>query len=74
MMLTNTWRSSIKATYPYYEAQIPLMGYHMFDFSVNKDVNTLRGMVDRGYNATVTSLIDAGLIASEARKKNPYRI
>jgi len=74
MMLTNTWRSSVKATYPYYEAQIPLMGYHMFDFSVNKDVNTWRGMVDRGYNATVTSLIDAGLVVGEAIKKNPYRI
>jgi len=46
----------------------------MFDFSVNKDVNTWRGMVDRGYNATVTSLIDAGLIAGKYEKKNPYRI
>ncbi len=40
MMLTNTWRSSVKATYAYHEVQIPLMGYHMFDFSVNKDVKT----------------------------------
>jgi len=74
MMLTNAWRSSIKATYPYYEVQIPLMGYHMFDFSVNKNVNTWRGMVDRGYNATVTSLIDAGLITGKYEKINPYRI
>jgi predicted acylesterase/phospholipase RssA len=74
MMLTNTWRSSIKATYPYYEVQIPLMGYHMFDFSVNKNVHTWRGMVDRGYKATSATLIDAGLISGKARKKNPYRI
>jgi len=46
----------------------------MFDFSVNKDVKTWRGMVDRGYKATIASLIDAGLIAGEARIKNPYRI
>ena len=74
MMLTNTWRSSVKATYPYYEVKIPLMGYHMFDFSVNKDVKTWRGIVDRGYKATVAALIDAGLIAGKYRKKNPYRI
>ena len=74
MMLTNTWRASIKATYPYYEVQIPLMGYHMFDFNANKDMKTWRGMVDRGYKATSATLIDAGLISVKARKKNPYRI
>jgi hypothetical protein len=74
MMLTNTWRSSIKSTYPYFEVQIPLMGYHMFDFNVNKDMKTWRGMVDRGYQATSAALIDAGLITGKERKKNPYRI
>lgn len=74
LTLTQPWRSSIKANYPYYEVHIPLKGYHGIDFSVNKDVKTWRGMVDRGYEATVAMLWDAGLIADTARKKNPYRL
>lgn len=74
LTLTEQWRSSVKATHPYHETYIPLKGYHPLDFSVNKDVKTWRGMVDRGYEATVTTLLDAGLIADTARKKNPYRL
>jgi len=74
LTLTTTWRSSIKATYPYYEVHIPLKGYHGLDFSVNKDLKTWRGMVDRGYEATVTTLVDAGLITDTTGKKNPYRL
>ena len=74
LMLTEQWRSSVKATYPYHETYIPLKGYHPLDFSVNNDVQTWRGMVDRGYEATVTTLLDAGLIADTGRKRNPYRL
>jgi predicted acylesterase/phospholipase RssA len=74
LTLTEPWRSSVKATYPYHEVYIPLKGYHWLDFTVNKDMKTWRGMVDRGYEATVRTLVDAGLIAGTARKKNPYRL
>jgi len=74
LTLTEPWRSSIKATYPYYEVHIPLKGYHGLDFSVNKEVKTWSGMVDRGYEATVATLLDAGLITDTSRKKNPYRL
>lgn len=74
LTLTEPWRSSVKAAYPYHEVHIPLKGYHGLDFSVNKDVKTWRGMVDRGYEATVATLLDAGLIADTARKRNPYRL
>lgn len=74
LTLTQPWRSSIKATYPYYEVHIPLKGYHGLDFSVNKDVKTWRGMVDRGYEATVATLLDVRLITDTAGKKNPYRL
>jgi hypothetical protein len=46
----------------------------MLDFSMNKDMKTWRGIVDRGYEATVRTLVDAGLIAGTAKKKNPYRL
>ena len=74
LTLTEPWRSNVKATYPYNEVHIPLKGYHAYDFSVNEDVKTWRGMVDRGYEATVRTLLDAGLIADTDRKKNPYRL
>lgn len=74
LTLTTTWRLSVKATYPYCEVHIPLKGYHGLDFSVNKDVKTWRGMVDRGYEATVATLLDAGLVTDTAGKKNPYRL
>lgn len=73
LTFTEPWRSGIKVTYPYHEVFIPLKGYNGLDFSVNNDVKTWRGMVDRGYEATVAKLISAGLIQGSARKKNPYR-
>jgi hypothetical protein len=73
LTFTEPWRSGIKETYPYYEVYIPLKGYNGLDFSVNKDIKTWRGTVDRGYEATVAKLINAGLIPGSARKKNPYR-
>jgi len=73
LTFTKPWRSGIKETYPYHEVYIPLKGYNGLDFSVNKDIRTWRGMVGRGYEATVAKLINAGLIPGSARKKNPYR-
>jgi hypothetical protein len=73
LTFTERWRSVIKVTYPYHEVNIPLKGYNGLDFSVNKDIKTWRGMVDRGYEATAAKLVSAGLIPGSARKKNPYR-
>jgi len=73
LTLTEPWRSGTNETYPYYEVYIPLKGYNGLDLSVNKDIKTWRGMVDRGYETTVANLINAGLIPGSARKKNPYR-
>jgi predicted acylesterase/phospholipase RssA len=73
LMLTEPWRASVKASYPYFEAHIPLKGYHGLDFSVTREIETWRGMVYRGYEATTRIMLAAGLIADAARKKNPYR-
>ncbi len=71
--LTEQWRSAVRATYPYYEAFIPLRGFHWLDFTANADATTWRSMVDRGYEATKRVLIEAGLIPGSAERDNPYR-
>ena len=73
LTMTAPWRSSVANTYPYHEASIPLKGYSALDFSVSNDLNAWRGMVDRGYEATTRTLVSAGLVATRARRENPYR-
>ncbi|RLC97054.1 MAG: hypothetical protein DRI40_01425 [Chloroflexi bacterium] len=73
LMLTEPWRSAVKDSYAYHEVPIPLKGYHGLDFSVTRDVKSWQGMVDRGYEATVRTLLEAGLIADGDRRRNPYR-
>ena len=71
MVLNRAWRDAARATWPYHEAVIPLMGYHGLDFTNARQ--TWLGMVDRGWQSGLQILREAGLVQPGQEKPNPYR-
>lgn len=65
------------ANQPFFHVNIPLLGFHGFDFAINSDKDDLESIAERGWYAARASLAEqpvngAPLIANPAALQNPY--
>lgn len=62
---------------PYFHVNIPLLGYHGFDFAINNDKDDMEGIAERGWFAARDALSKhptsgSALISNPNALKNPY--